>query len=96
MADLGDVMCRRIFSVQARALGLFFDIMVNVFDPDVLLLGGGALEASPPFQEWFLGEVRSGMPTQREEQAGIRLQLMPNGDTASARGAALHASAVTC
>ena len=33
----------------------------------------------------------AGMPEQREEQAGIPIHVMPNGDTASARGAALEA-----
>ena len=36
------------------------------------------------------------MPVQREEQARIRLQLMPNGDTASARGTDLCARVVSC
>jgi predicted NBD/HSP70 family sugar kinase len=71
-------------------------MMVNIFDPDVLLVGGGALEARPSFQEWFLGEIRSAMPAQREKQASIGLRVMPNGDTASARGAALQASNATC
>jgi activator of 2-hydroxyglutaryl-CoA dehydratase len=31
------------------------------------------------------------MPTQREEQANIPIHVMPNGDTAGARGAALEA-----
>jgi hypothetical protein len=31
------------------------------------------------------------MPTQREEQADIPLHVMPNGDTAGARGAAIQA-----
>jgi len=96
MADQGDAMCRAIFAVQAKVLGLFFDMMINVFDPDVLLVGGGALEASASFQEWFLNEIRSAMPAQREEQTRIRLRVMPNGDTASARGAALQASAAIC
>jgi predicted NBD/HSP70 family sugar kinase len=88
----GDPMCRAIFQVQARALGLFFDEMINVFDPDALIVGGGALEASPEFQRWFLDEVRAGMPPQRAEQEGIRLHVIPNGDTAGARGAALEAA----
>jgi glucokinase len=49
MAVAGDAMCRQIFEVQARALGLFFDEMVNTFDPDVLIIGGGALEAGKEF-----------------------------------------------
>jgi hypothetical protein len=33
----------RILCVQACALGLFFDEMVNTFDPDALIVGGGAI-----------------------------------------------------
>ena len=84
-------MCREIFRVQARALGLFFDEMVNVFDPDALIVGGGALETGKEFQGWFLDEIRAGMPIQREEQMDIPIHVMPNGDTAGARGAAIEA-----
>jgi hypothetical protein len=34
------------------------------------------------------------MPSQREEQAGIPIHVIPNGDTAGARGAALDAARV--
>ncbi|MGB8475952.1 MAG: ROK family protein [Candidatus Acidiferrum sp.] len=91
LADKGDALCREIFRVQAHALGLFFDEMVNTFDPDAFVVGGGALEASTEFQQWFLKEIRVGMPNQREEQAGIPIYVMPNGDTAGARGAAIEA-----
>ena len=91
LADKGDPMCKEIFRVQAHALGLFFDEMVNTFDPEALIVGGGALETSPEFQLWFLNEIRVGMPTQREEQVGIPIYVMPNGDTAGARGAAIEA-----
>lgn len=90
----GDPMCRAIFQVQARALALFFDEMINVFDPDALVVGGGAIEASAEFRNWFLDEIRAGMPTQRAEQAEIGLHVIPNGDTAGARGAALEAARV--
>ncbi len=72
-------------------LGLFFDEMVNTFDPDVLIIGGGALETGPEFQAWFIAETRAAMPGQRAEQAGIPIHVMPNGDTAGARGAAIEA-----
>jgi predicted NBD/HSP70 family sugar kinase len=72
-------------------LGLFFDEMINTFDPDALIIGGGALETGLEFQRWFIDEVRAGMPTQREEQVGIPIHVMPNGDTAGARGAAIEA-----
>jgi glucokinase len=91
MADRGDAMCREIFRVQAHGIGLFLDEMVNTFDPDALIIGGGALEASEAFQKWFIEQVRIGMPTQREEQADIPIYVMPNGDTAGARGAAIEA-----
>jgi glucokinase len=91
MAERGDAMCRDIFRVQARALGLFFDEMVNTFDPDALIVGGGAIETGEPFQRWFIGEIREGMPAQRDEQADIPIHIMPDGDTAGSRGAAIEA-----
>ena len=91
MAEKGDPMCREIFRVQARAMGVFFDEMINTFDPDALIIGGGAIETSAEFQQWFIAETRAGMPGQREEQADIPIYIMPNGDTAGARGAAIEA-----
>ena len=92
LATRGDAMCREIFRVQARALGLFFDEMINVFDPDALVVGGGALEADKAFRDWFLAEIRAGMPVAREEQADMPLHVIPGGDTAGSRGAALDAA----
>jgi predicted NBD/HSP70 family sugar kinase len=94
MAENGDPLAKDIFRVQAHALGLFFDEMVNTFDPDALIVGGGALETKPEFQHWFLDEIRAGMPAQREEQADIPIRVMPNGDTAGSRGAAIEAMKV--
>ena len=91
LAEKGDPLCVDIFRVQARALGLFFDEMINTFDPDALIIGGGALETGEKFQQWFIAETRAGMPRQREEQADIPIRVMPNGDTAGARGAAIEA-----
>jgi glucokinase len=91
LADRGDRLCKEVFRVQAHAAGLFFDEMINTFDPDALIVGGGALEASADFQHWFMAEIRAAMPNQREEQAGIPIHVIPNGDTAGARGAAIEA-----
>jgi glucokinase len=91
MAEKGDALCKEIFRVQAHALGLFFDEMVNTFDPDALIVGGGAIETSAEFQQWFIDEIRRGMPVQRAEQADIPIYIMPNGDTAGSRGAAIEA-----
>jgi predicted NBD/HSP70 family sugar kinase len=94
LAEKGDPLCREIFRVQAHALGLFFDAMINVFDPDALIVGGGAIETTPEFQTWFIDEIRNGMPPQRAEQADIPIRIMPDGDTAGARGAAIEAAAI--
>jgi predicted NBD/HSP70 family sugar kinase len=91
MAEDGDAMSVEIFRVQAHAMGLFFDEMINTFDPDALIVGGGALETKEHFQRWFIDQIRAGMPPQREEQADIPIYVMPNGDTAGARGAAIEA-----
>jgi len=91
MAERGDPLCRDIFRVQAHALGLFFDEMVNTFDPDALIVGGGAIETGKEFQAWFIDQIRAGMPRQRVEQADIPIVIMPNGDTAGSRGAAIEA-----
>jgi glucokinase len=91
LAEKGDVLSREIFRVQAHALGLFFDEMINTFDPDALIVGGGAIETGAEFQRWFVEEIRRGMPAQRLEQADIPIHIMPNGDTAGARGAAIEA-----
>jgi glucokinase len=91
LAESGDLLCKDIFRVQAQALGLFFDEMINIFDPDALIVGGGALETQAEFQHWFINEIRAGMPSQREEQLDVPILVMPNGDTAGARGAAIEA-----
>jgi hypothetical protein len=56
-----------------------------------LIVGGGAIETGKAFQDWFVGEIHAGMPQQRAEQADIPVHIMPNGDTAGARGAAIEA-----
>ena len=91
LAEKGDPMCQEIFRVQAHALGVFFDEMINTFDPDAFVVGGGAIETGKEFQRWFLDEIHAGMPPQRQEQADIPIYIMPNGDTAGARGAAIQA-----
>ena len=59
----------------------------------ILIVGGGAIETGNEFQEWFVGQIRAGMPPQRVEQADIPIYIMPHGDTAGARGAAIEALA---
>jgi predicted NBD/HSP70 family sugar kinase len=91
LAERGDPLARQIFSAQAHALALFFDQMIQLLDPDALIVGGGAIETGPDFQAWFLGQIRAFLPPQLPEQSAIPIHIMPNGDTAGARGAALEA-----
>ena len=91
LAAAGDQLSLKIFSIQAHALGLFFDQMINTFDPDALIIGGGVIETTQAFRDWFVAEIRRGMPQQRAEQHDLPVMLMPSGDTAGARGAALEA-----
>ena len=52
--------------------------------------GAAALEVSAQLRAWWVTMVRAGMGAQREEQQP-RIEIMPNGDAAGARGAALQA-----
>ena len=91
LAERGDELSREIFRVQAHALGVFFDEMINTFDPDALIVGGGIIETTGELQTWIIEEIRAAMPKQRAEQADIPIHIMPDGDTAGARGAAIEA-----
>jgi len=91
LAEQGDALARQLFAAQAHALGMFFDQMITTFDPDALIVGGGAIETTLEFQQWFLVQIRAAMPQQWDESSAIPIHVMPNGDTAGARGAALQA-----
>ena len=91
LAERGDPLAREIFGAQAQALGLFFDEMINTFDPDAVIVGGGAIETGPEFQQWFIEQIGRAMPAHWEEHNDTPIRIMPNGDTAGARGAAIHA-----
>ena len=88
----GDPMALKIFEQQAMALGRLFTIAANFTDPNAYFLGGGVVEASPRFREWFLGKVREHTAL-REEQARVAsFALVPDLDMAGARGAAIAAA----
>jgi glucokinase len=56
--EAGDEMALRIFEQQAMALGRLFTIAANYTDPNVYFLGGGVVESTPAFRDWFMGKVR--------------------------------------
>jgi glucokinase len=88
-----DPLALAIFEQQAMALGRLFTIAANYTDPDTYFLGGGVVETSPRFRQWFLSRVREHTAL-REEQARVAaLALVPDLDMAGARGAAIAALA---
>jgi glucokinase len=86
-----DPLAMAIFEQQAMAIGRLFTIAANYSDPDTYFLGGGVVETTPKFRQWFLGQVRQHTAL-REEQARVAtLALVPDLDMAGARGAAIAA-----
>jgi glucokinase len=86
-----DPLAIAIFEQQAMAIGRLFTIAANYSDPDTYFLGGGVVETTPKFRQWFLGTVRQHTAL-REEQARVAtLALVPDLDMAGARGAAIAA-----
>ena len=77
LADNGDPMCKEIFRVQAHALGLFFDEMVNTFDPDAFIVGGGALETGEEFQRWFIERSAPACRRSGKSRRGFRFTSCP-------------------
>jgi glucokinase len=86
-----DPMALAIFEQQAMAIGRLFTIAANYSDPDTYFLGGGVVETTPRFRQWFLAKVKEHTAL-REEQARVAtLALVPDLDMAGARGAAIAA-----
>jgi glucokinase len=86
-----DPLALRIFEQQAVALGRLFTIAANFFDPDTYFLGGGVVESTPKFRQWFLAKVREHTALREEQVRVATLALVPDRDMAGARGAAIAA-----
>lgn len=90
-AESGDELALAIFGQQATALGRLFTIASNFLDPSAYFVGGGVVEASEEFREWFLDQVRAHTSLREEQLAVAEFALIPDLDMAGARGAALAA-----
>lgn len=86
-----DPLAMEIFAQQAVALGRLFTIASNFTDPDAYFVGGGVVEASPKFRDWFLAKVRQNTTLREEQAETISFSLIADLDMAGARGAALAA-----
>jgi glucokinase len=89
--EKGDSLAMRIFEQQAMAIGRLFTIAANFFDPDTYFLGGGVVETTPKFRQWFLATVREHTALRDEQARVATLALVPDLDMAGARGAAIAA-----
>jgi len=89
--DSEDPLALEVFGQQAMALGRLFTIASNFIDPSAYFVGGGVVEASPKFREWFLARVRENTSLRQEQLEVATFALIPDLDMAGARGAALAA-----
>jgi len=93
LGEAGDPMAVAIFTQQAIAIGRLFTLAANFIDPDAYFLGGGVVEASPEFRDWFLHTVRRHTEMRFEAAHAAVFALVPDLDMAGARGAAMAAMA---
>jgi glucokinase len=95
LGERSDPLARRIFTQQAIALGRLFSIAANFTDPHAYFVGGGVVEASNEFREWYLEEVRANTTLREEQRRVVTFAVVPDLDMAGARGAALAARSIT-
>ena len=88
-----DPVARQIFRQQAIALGRLYSIAANFTDPHAYFLGGGIVETTAEFRDWFLDTVRANTTLRDEQRVASTFALVPDRDMAGARGAALAAAA---
>jgi glucokinase len=86
-----DPLALAVFGQQAKAIGRLFTIAANFTDPHAYFLGGGVVEATPAFRQWFLNTVRQYTELRREQLAVTEFALVADLDMAGARGAAVAA-----
>jgi glucokinase len=89
--ERGDELALKIFEQQAKAIGRLFTISANYSDPDAYFVGGGVVQASREFGEWFLSVVREHTLLREEQRKVAAFALVPDLDMAGARGSALAA-----
>jgi predicted NBD/HSP70 family sugar kinase len=89
--EAGDEMARRLFEQQAIAIGRLFTIAANFTDPDAYFIGGGVIETTPEFRDWFRDRVAAHTALRDEQRRVARLELVADLDMAGARGAAIAA-----
>ncbi len=80
----GDEACRRVFRDVGHYLGVTLANCVNIFNPELILIGGGVASAA----DLFFAEARTTMESLaiREPLRDVRLELAALGDRAGPLG----------
>jgi glucokinase len=81
-----DEIARRVLRRAGRALGIGLSNVVNLFDPEILVVGGSVVLAGEP----FLGPARDELAlySQAQRRRPVRLDVAKLGDDAGIIGAA--------
>ena len=88
-AKKGDEVCLEIWKNMAKYLGQGISILIQLFDPQIITLGGGVVKAWPLFNEAMLDEVNKGIYAESRDVVDIK--TTPLGQEAGRLGAALLA-----
>jgi predicted NBD/HSP70 family sugar kinase len=94
LGERGDPLARQLFEQQAMAVGRLFTIASNFTDPSAYFVGGGVVEASTDFREWFLSRVKAHTSLRAEQLDVAKFAVVPDLDMAGARGAAIAARTI--
>lgn len=89
LAVAGDPVARRLWDEAAVTLGRAVGDAVTLFNPEVLILGGGVLVHAPSLQERLVQSI--GQHTSRPAITGLRIVGTALGDQAGTVGAAVLA-----
>jgi hypothetical protein len=76
------------------AIGRLFTIASNFTDPNAYFVGGGVVETTAEFREWFLARVRANTALRGEQIDVAHFAVVPDLDMAGARGAAIAARTI--
>ena len=88
-AAAGDAIANEVLDAGIRYLGVALGGLLNVFDPDVLVLGGGVAHALEPHWDRLLDAVRSHALPRYSDSVPIALTTL--GDDVSMLGASAYA-----
>jgi glucokinase len=90
-AARGDAVARRAIDEAARALGAGIANVINVFNPDRVVLAGGLCNLGPAYLDAVRDEAQRRAFPVAAQHAELRLAAL--GDLAGAHGAACYAAA---